>query len=783
MNNAALKKKQVKRRDFLTDATTIIAGITFFPGMLSARWRSTEIGEQLINGKSLVVQLVIPSVTSTLEQAAAEKLRQYLQQIPGSEVSIVNEGSSKHRSAIYFGKTAFARSNNISFDQLGEDAYQLNNVGGSVVITSGAGRGLFYAVYDLLEGLGYRKYAPKETDTPPSVKTPLVKSNKIVNPIIKYRTTSYSDMGDQEYADWHKTSSRSDWGLFVHTFDTLVPEKKYGASHPEYYSLIDGKRRPGTQLCLSNPDVLNVLITNLRIKIAEKPNAKYWSVSQDDNDRYCRCEQCTALNTRHGGVPSGSIIHFVNQVAKAFPHKIISTLAYWYSRRAPKDISIEPNVNIMLCNIESSRQAPVFVTDKAFSNDLKEWGALAKDILIWDYNIQFTNFVSPFPNLFTIKPNIKFYTDNNVNALFMQANNEPAAEMALLRSYLISKLMWNPDGDDQVIIDKFVHGYFGAAGPFIRKYIDRMQTSLVESKMSLNIFGDPIDAKESYLSKAMMKEYDQLFDQAEQAVQQDQVLLKRVQTARLPIMYATIQIGRTEVGTSRSLFQQDQQGVVSPRADMKSLVETFVGRCHDAGVKLLRERSGTPAHYLTSYQRMFSKMEAAPQMKSYKKMITPVTMPDKKSKPVQSLTDGIFASYESWQNTDPNWIFYTGVHMDFILDLGDVTDIHHINMDFLNPQAQPDWHLMALPKYVQYSISVDGKEYVGTYTLNNPHDPNPKTNKELKNVSLHSFSIDLPTLTRARFIKVHAENLLTSPSWHIRSGQPMSIFCDQITVH
>src|SRR5690606_25401309 len=146
-------------------------------------------------------------------------------------------------------------------------------------------------------------------------------------------------------------------------------------------------------------------------------------------------------------------IYFVNKIAKEFPDKIISTLAYWYSRKAPKNIKLEPNVNIMLCNIESRRQAPVFETDPAFSNDLKDWGALTNDILIWDYNIQFTNFFAPFPNLHTIKPNIKFYTDNHVNALFMQANNEPAAEMALLRSYLISKLMWKPDADENEIIN------------------------------------------------------------------------------------------------------------------------------------------------------------------------------------------------------------------------------------------------------------------------------------------------------------------------------------------
>ncbi|MFZ9301592.1 MAG: DUF4838 domain-containing protein, partial [Chitinophagaceae bacterium] len=725
---------------------------------------------------------VTPAVPNESELQAADQLQRNLAQIKNSTVLIVKEGEQKLKNGIYLGRTTFAHNKKIIFDQIQEDGYQLCSFGKEVALIGGNGKGIMYAVYAFLEELGFRKFGPNETFTPISAKYPARQQNMIINPIIKYRTTSYSDMGDDEYAHWHKLSSRSDWGLFVHTFDTLIPEKKYAAEHPEFYSLIDGKRRPGTQLCLSNPEVLNVLMSNLHTKMAEKPNSKYWSVSQDDNDQYCRCEQCTELNTRYGGVPSGSIIHFVNQVAAAFPNKIISTLAYWYSRKAPKNIVIEPNVNIMLCNIESSRQAPVFVTDKAFSNDLKDWGALAKDILIWDYNIQFTNFVSPFPNLFTIKPNIKFYTDNHVNALFMQANNEKAAEMALLRSYLISKLMWNPDADDQVIIDEFLQGYFGKAASFIRRYIDRMQAALIESKLSLNIFGDPIDAKEAYLSKSMMDEYNQLFDQAEQAVRQDSILLPRVQTARLPITYATIQIGRTEIGTARSLFQVDQQGIVSPKVEMKRLVEEFVWHCQRAGVKLLRERSGTTAHYLASYQRIFSNMEAAPRMKSYKKTIIPITLPNKSSKPVQTLTDGIFASYESWQNTDRNWIFYTGQHMEFVLDLGEITDIHNIHMDFLNPQAQPDWHLMALPKFVSYALSSDGKEYETPLILNNPHEPNPKINKALKEVSIYSFSIDFSNAKKARYIKVHAESLLTTPSWHIRSGKPISIYCDQIMV-
>src|SRR5690606_37319867 len=123
--------------------------------------------------------------------------------------------------------------------------------------------------------------------------------NKAFTPSVTYRTTSYGQMGGaQEYSDCHKLSSRGSWGLFVHTFHTLVSAQEYGETHPEYYSLIQGKRMPGTQLCLSNPEVAEVLIASLKKRIAQRPDAVYWSVSQDDNDQYCSCDNCRALNEK-----------------------------------------------------------------------------------------------------------------------------------------------------------------------------------------------------------------------------------------------------------------------------------------------------------------------------------------------------------------------------------------------------------------------------------------------------------------------------------------------------
>ena len=67
----------------------------------------------------------------------------------------------------------------------------------------------------------------------------------------------------------------------------------------------------------------------------------------------------------------GSFLTFVNKVAERFPDKIISTLAYQYTRVPPKDLLPGKNVNIMLCNIESPRNVSIENGDRSFCDDLE----------------------------------------------------------------------------------------------------------------------------------------------------------------------------------------------------------------------------------------------------------------------------------------------------------------------------------------------------------------------------------------------------------------------------
>ena len=725
-----------------------------------------KIHELAIDGQK-GYKIVYSDDADSLDKRAALQLQHYLKEMSKARLPLVEESKYKDDKAIYIGSTDYANNLNIDFEGLREDGYAFKKHNNNFDIAGGTEKGALYGVYDLLEHIGFRKYTPGSTHIPARDSISFPANDTVVVPEIRFREVLYTHAYKQDYFDWHKLDAHSKtWGFWVHTFNRLVPPEKYGDTHPEYYSLVNGKRRPGTQLCLSNPEVFEVLVKNLRESIDENPGYQYWSVSQNDNANHCQCEQCQKLNEKYGGVPSGSILHFVNKVAREFPDKTISTLAYWYSREAPENIKPESNVNIMLCNIESERHLPITQTDPAFAKDIKEWGKLTDNILVWDYIIQFRNLISPFPNLHTLKPNIQFFTRNHVTSLFEQGNREVGGEMAELRAYLVAKLMWNPEADDEAIIDEFVHGYYGAAGKYIKQYIDTMKTALLDSGHHLRIFGNPVEAKDTYLSADLMGHYRRLFDAAESAVEDKPELLRRVKIARLPLMYARLEIARTEMNTPRSLYEEDGNGDLAIKPGMKTLLHRFVELCNDQGVTRLKEWSTPPDVYRQSYSRLFNKLDD--QVVSVDKKIIPVTQPSEKYAPsgLKALTDGVFGSYDF----STNWIGYEGKHMEFILDLGKVMEIKSVNMDFLN--SVKDW--IFLPEYVTYQISVDGEHYKENTKVRNPNDTG---NRERM---VQSFKADIND--RARYIKVHAESPLECPSWHPGAGNPAWIFADEIVV-
>ena len=719
-------------------------------------------------------RIILPEHPSAFEEQAAEVLQSYLLEISEAALPVIRSDQGINDFEIVLGQNE--RLNQLSapvnLNALKQDGFLIRTDSSRLIIAGGSEKGTLYGVYSFLEKyLGCRMYTSKVKIIPKQKNIGLDRINDQQVPRIDFRTTHYKVTWNKEYTDWHKldhdeNGGRPDWGMWVHTFNELIPPEIHYKEHPEYYAEVRGKRLP-TQPCLSHPEVLNITIQNLRKKIAQNPEATYWSVSQNDNRDFCTCDQCKAIDEQEGS-PSGSIIRFVNEVAAQFPDKMISTLAYEYGRHAPKNLRPLENVNIMLCSIEALRHKAIDEDSASadFVKDLADWGMIAKDIIIWDYVIQFPNLLSPFPNLHVLQPNLQLFVKHNVNAMFEQGNREVGGEFAELKAYLLSKLMWDPNQNVDTLMNDFLNGYYGAAGGFIRHYIDVMRESLLQSGRPLRIFGGPNEAVDGYLSPALMQRYNNLFDAAEQAVAGQPEVLERVRIARIPIQFATMEIAKKNYKGEGGLFIKRDKGW-EVRPDIRSLIDPFADLCIRQGVTRVKEWSTSPEEYRSSMYRLFS--HGMKEHLAYGKKIRLIS-PDTSKISIQTsqmLTDGIRGGHDYAYN----WITFQGQDLEAIVDLEEVKTVRRMESAYY----QLAMWLRIFPKQVEYYTSADGNnfELAGTVQNTLPIDQYGAQQRD--------FILNCSPRP-ARYVKIKAVTIGITPEWHPGAGRAPYLSVDEIVV-
>ena len=500
----------------------------------------------LKNGRS-DYKIVISSKANAIEVRAATEFQKYFHKISGLTLPMVNDATPVSSKEIVIGNTKRIRQQNA---RLHEDGIVIKSIGEKLLLTGGSRKGVLYSVYTFLEDyLGCKRLAYDVEKIEP-VSTILLKPiNIIQNPSFDFRTTYFLEASDTNYCNQNKINFFFEGynPQHVHSFSQLLPPSEYFHQHAEYFALIDGKRKE-TQPCLSNPNVYKIVLANLKKQMDAYPHVKIWSVSQNDGYDYCHCNLCEAVYKKEGGY-MGMLLPFVNRMAKQFPDKTISTLAFLFSDEPPKRIKPEKNVEIVYCTWNCTREEPIGISNeeraKTIRRQLVAWRKLTPDIMVWDYTVAFSHSLCPYPNLYTLKPNMKFLKSNKINRTFQQGIGYIRSEFSELRAYLLSKLMWDVNADDREIIEQFLKDYYGPAAPFLSQYLAALHNASKNDKKTLRMDMDPFSFSNDYLNTTNRAYYRSLFDKA-LAVTKNTVYYKRVMKEKLALDYADIGI---EAGT------------------------------------------------------------------------------------------------------------------------------------------------------------------------------------------------------------------------------------------
>jgi len=548
----------------------VIAGLGWFAGSCGAA--PLNLARE---GKSdYVIALAQDAIPA--EKTAARQLQKYMEEISGARLEIQSEKDvppGAKQILIGPGERVKALMPTQKWEELGHDGIVIKAVDGSLILAGGRPRGTLYSVFQFLEdSAGCKWWTPTEQSIPKNKDLSLEIKEAIYRPVFDYRENFTTEIiqnpifsvimrDNGGHAMKYQKPPGEAWGGHytilggAHTWAYLLPIAKYFKDHPEWYADPANANKPCTaaspmpapeltQLCLSNPAVVEELSINALAWIKENPEAGYISISENDNGAYCKCEACEAL-AKEEGSQAGPIINFVNQVAaniaKEYPNFKVETLAYRGGVKAPKTIKPAGNVLIRLAPLQADFGHPMdsswngghWLVKENVRDGLREWSAISGQLFMWNYVTNYLYTILPFPNWEGLGKDLRFFAANNVKGVFQQGDTftNGVGDMLPLRTWLVSKLLWDPTQDEKALIHEFLTGYYGPAAPYLEKYIALIQTSFLKLERPLSSHTSEFD----FLSLDTMNEATRLFDAALVAVQDDPILSQRVRRERLSI--------------------------------------------------------------------------------------------------------------------------------------------------------------------------------------------------------------------------------------------------------
>lgn len=665
--------------------------------------------------------------------------------------------------SIFIGRQVVRQNGSMNVHQsmglLRDDGYLIVGDKSQMFLMGNGKKGTLYAVYAFLEQLGYRLYTPDALVVPKMISATLPSLHIVSNPSFRYREVRYRYPNcSQRYADWHHLHNDADrmneWGFFVHSFNTLLPPSRYFENHPDWYSWRDDRRVRDGQLCLSNPQVLDSLCSHLADSMAAHPEKKIWSVSNNDNYNVCQCPNCLHQDSLYGG-PTGTLLHFVNQVARRFPDKTISTLAYQYTRKTPKDNAIQPdsNVNIMFCSIECGRETPIAISpqESSFRKDMEDWHRITDNIFMWDYIVQYRNYWNPFPNLHVIQPNLRFFYDHGVRMIFEQGSDTVDRSSWMdIRCYMTAKLLWDVNIDIDSVMTDFYNGYYGSAGKYVRTIVDTMSSAVATSGKQLDIYGFPIDGATTYLSPRRMHLYRATIDSAYSAlaVNNQAYHIDRLDYFRMALDFAQIELNA-------------KNGVDT------LMLHRLVDDMQRFKVPKLMEYGVTPEQYLATMRNFVRKSTGVNYAFAAPITLRKIPTPPYTCQRGASLVDhkGGLLDFRN------DWIGFWGDTLDAIISLDSTRILHQTTIDFFYYPLS--W--IFLPQQIECYLSDDAVHWQQVGTIN------PTGIQMLALPEIHTATFDLKNTT-ARYLRIVALPLSEIPSWHRAAGKKAWMFTDEIVV-
>ena len=428
--------------------------------------------------------IVVPEGSPDQPTRAEKLLKLYFDLVTGADFEIKSEPFSGR--GIYVGDTEMGKKVPLDLPDISYATLSLPNLHGflvqtlnqdTLIIRGLRDAGTFYGVIGFLrEYAGVQRYWPAEPggigdvyEHKPTLAVPKLTWKDwpyLISRRVGFNAKGWELSVEQPFPTMFSWYRNADTLPIMHNFFKLVPAAEFGKTHPEYFPLLDGKRKvlSGSafwQPCVSNPEVVDICVRKILEHFGRNPYQICHALSVNDGGGNCECEKCKAMDSPEDVATAqltSRYVKFMNavteRVAAKYPNRLIGFIIYGGIRDAPKDIKLHPNLVPYFCTM-----------GQGLYSAWDEWMAAGvKNMGHYGYHND-NRTVVPRVNPHQEARRILYLVGSNIGRGYYKEFN-PTYQMDAHVASLMADMMWDPRLDVDKYLDRYYSGMFKeAAGP------------------------------------------------------------------------------------------------------------------------------------------------------------------------------------------------------------------------------------------------------------------------------------------------------------------------------
>lgn len=439
---------------------------------------------------------------------AAEDLRDYVRKMTGVEMPVKEVGTvaeiSADGPAFVLGGLAGQLGARAPKTEFGQDGYVIERKGSRVLLAGEAEAGTAYAVADFLHQQGVRFYmpgphgevVPERADLVlPGVRreeVPAFEDRRLwLNGGARNRFADVAPDVPREFSAWLRRNRGSApnrvptghmWGS-VFRSSGLTREEAF-EKHPDWFVVVQGTRNP-RHLNLLNEEVVDLFVRHFQKQLegVPKDEARVLSISPDDqvivNESAEAASWMATKDMIFTHLPDATdyLIQFNNRVIEKVnaEHPNVRLAFYVYSnyQNAPSKVVMNPNLIPFLAPLNFSRYHAL--TDRTKPNRtllasvVDRWRATGAKLGWRDYSFLCPDAMLPFNRLHMTRKDIPWLYERGVRYMSLETiSNWPNL---LPELYLLTRLMWDVQLNQEAELEEFYQLFFGPAAAPMEAYV------------------------------------------------------------------------------------------------------------------------------------------------------------------------------------------------------------------------------------------------------------------------------------------------------------------------